>query len=745
MMHTTRIISMLAATALLQMHGMLWAQTSAVNSVTITPGETPEQIIRKAANITPSPRQYAWQLLEMTGFIHFGKNTFDDVEWGKKDTNLSVFDPTALDATQWVTTCKAAGIKLVIIVAKHHDGLCLWPSKYSQRTVAQTPYRGGKGDIVKEVASACRKAGLKFGVYLSPWDMNHPLYGTEEYNEIFRNQLTELLTQYGTVSEVWFDGANGEGPNGKRQVYDWTSYYAVIRKLAPNAVIAVSGPDVRWVGTESGYGRKTEWSVLPRSAQNQDSIAARSQQTNIDGTFVPRDMMGEDLGSREIITKASSLFWYPAETNTSIRPRWFYHESDDIFVYTPMKLVDIYFNSVGLNGVLLLNVPPDKRGLIHEKDVASLKGMRYIIDETFKHNLASGGTAASTSEQKNHRAASILDNDLKTSWEAKEDASSASIDIRLKHPRTFNRAMLQENILKGQRVEKFHCAYLKDSTWVTFAEGTTIGYKRLFRFPLVTADRIRITIDECRTNPTLSSFGIYLAPPGVTIASAGSSFGTSVDVDVRCDRPDAALYYTVDGSVPDRHSMKYAGRLRLDTSTVLTALAIAADGTKGVPESVAFHKALYSYELKSACSGTYPGSGTYTLVDGMRGSINYKDGRWQGFEGKDFEAVIDLGAVKNIGTLSIRFMHYIRAGVFLPSSVEYALSDDGKEFARTHEIKNTIPLKENSTVVNPFTCELTNTSARYIRIRAKSIGLCPPWSKTPGVASSMFADEIEIK
>ncbi|MBN2092359.1 alpha-L-fucosidase, partial [candidate division KSB1 bacterium] len=266
------------------------------NFVRIDPGETMEQIISKAATVVPSPQQYAWQKMEFIAFVHFGMNTFMDREWGEGNYDISVFNPVELDARQWARVCKEAGMKMIIMTAKHHDGFCLWPSKYTTHTIQNTPYRNGKGDLARELSQACQEAGLKFGVYLSPWDRHEPTYGdSPAYNEFFRNQLTELLTNYGEIAEVWFDGACGEGPNGKRQVYDWQSYYQLIRKLQPNAVIAIMGPDVRWVGTESGYGRETEWSVLPGSNLNVDQIAASSQQQPVDGAFIPGDLTAEDL------------------------------------------------------------------------------------------------------------------------------------------------------------------------------------------------------------------------------------------------------------------------------------------------------------------------------------------------------------------------------------------------------------------------------------------------------------------
>ena len=460
---------------------------SCSHSIRINPGDNPQEIVKRAAHICPTARQAAWQELEFTVFIHFGMNTFTNREWGEKGTSPALFNPAALDAGQWVKTAKMAGAKLLIIVAKHHDGFCLWPSKFTDYTVKNSPWRGGKGDVVAEVASACRKYGMKLGIYLSPWDINSPLYGTEEYNDHFRNQLTELLTQYGPVDEVWFDGACGEGPNGKRQVYDWLSYYRLARKLQPGAVIAVTGPDVRWVGTESGYGRETEWSVVPVPAAAPGDSASGSQHAETkDGVFLPPgNMMEQDLGSREKIVHAKALAWYPSEVDVSIRPGWFYHRDQDSLVKSPETLVDIWYGSVGRNSVLLLNLPPDRRGLIHENDVAALRKMRSVLDATFGNNLA--------------KNAAIVKND-------------SMILLELPKPVTFDRVMLQENFRNGQRVESFVLETRDGNAWKEIARGTTIGYKRLLRFDPVRSGNVRLHITSSRDIPEISVFGLYKAP-----------------------------------------------------------------------------------------------------------------------------------------------------------------------------------------------------------------------------------------
>lgn len=477
---------------------------SSANHIAIRPEDSERDIIRKAASVAPSARQLRWQQLEVTGFIHFGINTFTNKEWGDGSESPLLFDPSHLDARQWARVCRDAGIRQIILTAKHHDGFCLWPSRYTAHSVKNSPWKNGRGDVVKEVADACREYGLGFGVYLSPWDRHSPYFGDPvKYNDYFVNQLTELLTNYGKIEEVWFDGANGEGPNGKKQVYDFNRWYAHIRKLQPDAVIAVMGPDVRWVGTESGYGRETEWSVLPADAMLQETIAANSQQAV---GFAPMNLMDDDLGSRAKILKAKSLMWYPAETDVSIRPGWFYHPAEDSAVKSPQKLMDIYYSSVGRNGVLLLNIPPDKRGLIHENDVRSLLQWKRMRDETFAVNLLASSVKGDSKEKRD-----LTDNDNRTVWTTKKNDSTGVIEFVLKSPQRFDVLLLQEDIRKGQRIERFRVEY-KDphkNEWQPLVRGTTVGYKRIFRFPAVEGNALRIIIESSRTNPILAEVGLY--------------------------------------------------------------------------------------------------------------------------------------------------------------------------------------------------------------------------------------------
>ena len=341
---------------------------------------TLEQKVDMAARLVPTPQQYAWQQMELTAFLHFGINTFTGREWGDGKEDPALFNPSELDAGQWVKSLKNAGFKMVILTAKHHDGFCLWPTATTKHSVASSPWKNGQGDVVKELRKACDKYDMKFGVYLSPWDRNAECYGdSPRYNEFFVRQLTELLTNYGEVHEVWFDGANGEGPNGKKQIYDWDAFYKTIQRLQPKAVMAIMGDDVRWVGNEKGIGRETEWNATVLTP----GIYARSTENNKRlGVF----SKAEDLGSRKMLEKATELFWYPSEVDVSIRPGWFYHAEEDAKVKSLKHLSDIYFQSVGYNSVLLLNIPPDRKGLINEADVNRLEEFAAYREQIFADN-----------------------------------------------------------------------------------------------------------------------------------------------------------------------------------------------------------------------------------------------------------------------------------------------------------------------------------------------------------------------
>jgi len=466
--------------------------------------------ISSAAQVMPSDRQLSLQAMEFYAFVHFTVNTYTDQEWGMGNEDPSIFNPAEFDANQWVEACKAAGMRGLILTCKHHDGFCLWPSTYTEHSVKNSPWKNGEGDIVREVAEACRKGGIQFGIYLSPWDRHEQTYGDSPmYNTYFTNQLRELFTNYGDIFCVWFDGACGEGPNGKRQVYDWDSYYAIIRELQPNAVISVCGPDIRWCGNEAGHCRESEWSVVPATLRDNERIQEKSQQVD-DGEFARRYSSEDaDLGSRAVIQHERELVWYPAEVNTSIRPGWFYHAAEDDKVKSLDELLHVYYGSVGGNATFLLNIPPDRRGLFHENDVVRLKELGDVIRSTFTDNLSLDASVQASESMDVHGASSIVDGNEDTFWCPHEGTEQATIDIDLHREVTIDHVVLQEHIRSGQRIERFDLSYYDGKNWKPLYQGTVVGYKRICRFDAVSSRHIRLTITESRWCPTLSSFGVY--------------------------------------------------------------------------------------------------------------------------------------------------------------------------------------------------------------------------------------------
>jgi alpha-L-fucosidase len=420
----------------------------------------------------PSARQLAWQPLETTAFLHFTVNTYTDKEWGDGTESPSIFNPTKLDARQWIKSLKDAGFKMAIITAKHHDGFCLWPSKMTEHSVKNSPWKNGKGDVVREVADACREFGLKFGVYLSPWDRHEPRYGTASYNEYYKSQLRELLTNYGPISEVWFDGAKGE--NAKDMTYDFAGYWALVRELQPNAVMfSDAGPDVRWVGNEAGNAGETCWSTI-----NTEGLAPGKA----DSKYLNR---GDATGKQ----------WVPAETDVSIRPGWFYHAAEDAKVRSGKNLVSLYYQSVGRNSLLLLNVPPNRDGLFSEPDIASLREFRSILDETFKTNLVA-------------KQPKLTDKQLSTFLTV---SANQPLTIELGSEKSFDRMSIQENIATGQRVASGRIEYWNGTDWQPLQTFTTVGYKRLMRFPEVKSSKLRLFITNANGPVQLAEVGVFKA------------------------------------------------------------------------------------------------------------------------------------------------------------------------------------------------------------------------------------------
>lgn len=462
----------------------------------------------------PSERQLTYEKMEFFCFIHFTVNTFTGSEWGDGKEDVSIFNPTELDARQWVKTAKDAGMKGLILTCKHHDGFCLWPSKYTEHSVKNSPYKNGNGDIVREVSEACKEFGLKLGVYLSPWDRNNSSYGKgKKYDDYYVNQLTELLTEYGELYTIWLDGACGEGANGKVQKYDWNRYYKVMRELQPNAVISISGPDVRWCGNEAGEVRESEWSVVAKDMTDPSITAELSQhEDNEEFRDRPLDETQSDLGSRERLKNEKELVWYPAETDVSIRPGWFYHEEEDDKVRSFENLKDIYLKSVGGNTTLLLNIPPMKNGKIHEKDIAILKRLGEFINDTFKDNLLKNALITTVPEHdcRGNSPDMMRTDDYNTYFMNKEGENKLLIEIKFDECKKLNYLVLKEAITFSQRVEKFN-VYFNDESGnkIKIFEGTTIGYKRIIDLKGNKTDNLTIEIEDSRVAPVMSFVGVY--------------------------------------------------------------------------------------------------------------------------------------------------------------------------------------------------------------------------------------------
>lgn len=450
----------------------------------------------------PTEKQLAWHEMELNAFVHFTTNTFTDLEWGYGDESTLVFNPTAFDANQWTTVLSKAGFKGLILTCKHHDGFCLWPSQYTEHTIATSPYKDGKGDIVKEVFEACKKEGIKFGVYLSPWDRNHSKYGNAEYITYYRNQLTEIFNSYGPVFEMWFDGANGgDGYYGgakeirkidKQTYYDWSETIRMVKELDTNTLFfSDAGPDIRWCGNEQGYIQETNWNLISTDTL----FAGKTGITDLLNT-------GAEDGQN----------WIPAEVNTSIRPGWFYHASEDDRVKSPEELFKIYMESVGRGSNLLLNFPPDRRGLFHENDVRSIEGFRAILDSVFANNLANNAKAESNTVRGNSDqfdANNLIDGNKETYWSTDDDVFSASAEIKLKKPVMISYFLIQEYIKIGQRVKKFKIEALVDNKWTEVTNGTTIGYKRILEIDPVETSSVRLVIEDSKACLAISNFELY--------------------------------------------------------------------------------------------------------------------------------------------------------------------------------------------------------------------------------------------
>jgi alpha-L-fucosidase len=643
----------------------------------------------------PSENQLRWQEMEYYAFVHFSLNTYTDQSWGYGNEDVNLFNPTELDCRQWARICKEAGMKGIIITAKHHCGFCLWSSKYTEYSVKNTSWRDGKGDVVRELANACEEYGLKLGIYLSPWDRNHPDYGKPEYITYFRNQLTELLTNYGPIFEVWFDGANGGsgyygGANETRKIdrtiyYDWKNTYKLIRKLQPNIVRWNDGGDrgdLRWVGTEAGFVGETNWSLLNAKGE------------------VTWNMLHHGLENGDS--------WVPGEVNTSIRPEWFYHPSEDAKVKTLPKLMDTYYNSIGRNGTLLLNFPIMPNGLIHENDEKAAIEFAKAVKEAFAVNLAEKTKAEASNVRGNANefgATNAIDGDKETYWATDDDVTKASLTIDFGKPTSFNRFLAHEYIRLGQRVKAFTIKALVDGDWKELAKATTIGYKRILRFPTVEATQLRFNINDSKSCPVISNIGIYNAPqiltsPAIIRNQSGEIIITPADAE-------SVVYYTMDGSLPTPDSKKYISTFQTEGKLEVRAIAYEPSSGKSSPEC----REKFDMPRKNWKIVGISDQRVYAILDGNPSTA------WHPHRNTRLPAdlVIDLGQELNI----VGFRYFPDQGLWGPGIItdyEFYVSNDNVEWKLVSQgefsnIKN-----------NPLwqTKRFAPEKARYIKLRALS-------------------------
>lgn len=575
----------------------------------------------------PSERQLKWHEMEYYGFVHFNMNTFTNMEWGLGGEKPSQFNPTELDTRQWVKTMKNAGMKAVILTAKHHDGFCLWPSKYTEHSVKNSPWKDGKGDVVKDLSEACKEYGLKMGVYLSPWDRNHAQYGKPEYVTYFHNQLRELLTNYGDIFEVWFDGANGGsgyygGANETRKIdnktyYQWDKAIEIVRELQPNAVIfGDGGPGVRWVGNEEGWANETNWSLLRRNE------------------VYPGYQKYKELRSGH----EDGTHWIPAECDVSIRPGWYYHPAEDSQVKTLEHLVDIYYESIGRNGSLLLNLPVDYRGLVHERDAEQLMALKEQLAKDFSKNLAEGISVSATNvrgNSTNFDGSNVNDGNNDTYWSTDDVVSEASITLAFKESTEVNRILLEEYIPLGQRVNEFTIEAEIDGKWQLIDSQTTIGDKRILRFDTVKASKIRVNI-SAKSAITISNIELYRAPNLLTQPKVKRSKNGEVTMTV-ADK-NIAIYYTNDGTKPSSSSIKYEEPFIVDTPTELNVIAYNSENKEQTNAlKVNLDVSKKNWKVVEVSSGKIEDASK--IIDGDKKTTWTSNKR----EGSSKEIVIDLG------------------------------------------------------------------------------------------------------
>ncbi|GAB3522453.1 alpha-L-fucosidase [Emticicia fontis] len=643
----------------------------------------------------PSANQLRWQKMEYYAFIHFSINTYIDMAWGFGNEDPALFDPTKLDCRQWARICKEAGMKGIIFTAKHHSGFCLWPSAYTNYSVKNAPWKNGKGDVVREMADACKEYGLKFGVYLSPWDRNHPDYGKPEYITYFRNQLKELLTNYGEIFEIWFDGANGGsgyygGANETRKIdaktyYDWPNTYKLVRELQPKIVIWNDGgdrADLRWVGTEAGYVGETNWSLLNKTGD------------------VPEEMLRHGLENGDT--------WVPGEVNTSIRPEWFYHEREDRKVKTLPQLMDTYYNSIGRNGTLLLNFPVMPNGLIHQKDEQAALSFAKAVKEAFAVNLARSARASASQVRggkPEFGSMKATDADKESYWATDDTTRKASLTLHFNAPTSFNRFLVQEPIWLGQRVKSFIVEALVGSNWKEIAKETTIGYKRILRFPMVKATQVRLTILDAKSNPLISNLEIYkapiiLTPPVITRDKAG-------EIHINAGDSESEVYYTLHEALPGPHSGKYTAPVKTSDGKVRVKAMAYNPYTK---QSSIVSEEKFDVSHKDWKIISTDKQSAYQVLDGNP-STSWHQNKQQGMPA---DLIIDLGKQEKL--VGFRYLPDQNwwADASIITHYQFEVSADNKTWKMVSEgefsnIKN-----------NPFwqTKSFELIQARYIKLRA---------------------------
>ena len=647
----------------------------------------------------PSERQLAWQELGYYAFIHYNMNTFTDMEWGTGGERPAQFNPTEMDVRQWVSVMKNAGMKGVVITAKHHDGFCLWPTKTTEHSVKNSPWNNGSGDVLKDLSEACAEYGLKFGVYLSPWDRNAANYGTPEYVADFHEQLRELLTNYGDVFEVWFDGANGGsgyygGANETRKIdsktyYEWDKVTQIVRELQPNAVIfSDGGPDIRWVGTEEGFANETNWSIMRR-----DEIYPGWPR------YVELRSGHED-----------GTHWLPAEVNTSIRPGWYYHPGEDHQVKSLTRLVDTYYESVGRNGNFLLNLPVDVRGLVHENDERQLMRLRKQIDADFSKELASSSEVSASNVRGNSATYGVqntIDGNSDTYWTTDDDVTTAAVTVKFPQPTEINRVVLQEYIPLGQRVKQFSIAAKVGEEWVPIDTQTTIGYKRILRFNTVKATAFRLDIEKAKGSPLIANLELYRAPNLLVQPTIQRNRDGMVQITV----PETAVvvYYTLDGSMPTKYSQKYQAPFIVQAPTNLNAIAYDPESdTTSEMVSRRFDIPKAAWKVVSVSSGTM--EAIQNVMDEDPNTVWATGNKSPGPQ----EISIDLGAV-----------HAVNGFTYWPNQERYpyGIVTDYSFYVSSNGIQwNLVAEGEFSNVVNSRLeqeVRFAETKTRYIKLKAR--------------------------